>query len=159
MGARAAECIGETLSAKGAGSRRGVQIGIWSCSASAFCLSSSELCGRTIVNCSDTIEVRRGGKARKIFTFANVTLTVRSEPTGAEISVNRAPGEKTPLHLEFSARAHELTAAGRASDDWQVASSSAARLRASRNVACNSPASRQNNASHRPMTSSSATAR
>ena len=58
----------------------------------------------------DTIEIKRGETARKMFAFLNATLNVTSEPNGAEISVDGAARGKTPLRIEVPARSHELIA-------------------------------------------------
>ena len=58
----------------------------------------------------DTIEIKRGETARKMFAFLNATLNVTSEPNGAEIFVGGAPRGKTPLRIEVPARPHELIA-------------------------------------------------
>jgi hypothetical protein len=58
----------------------------------------------------DTIEIKRGETARKMFAFLKAPLNVTSEPIGAEISVDGAPRGKTPLRIEVPARLHELTA-------------------------------------------------
>src|SRR4029077_4742697 len=58
----------------------------------------------------DTIEIKRGETARKMFAFLNATVHVTSEPNGAEISVDGDTGGKTPLRIELPARPHELIA-------------------------------------------------
>src|SRR6202040_833434 len=58
----------------------------------------------------DTIEIKRGETARKMFAFLKAPLNVTSEPIGVEISVDGAPRGKTPLRIEVPARLHELTA-------------------------------------------------
>ena len=58
----------------------------------------------------DTIEIKRGETARKIFAFLNATLNVTSEPNGGEIYVDGALQGKTPLRIELPGRLHELIA-------------------------------------------------
>ncbi len=58
----------------------------------------------------DAVEVQRGGIARKMFAFVNGTLSVTSEPPGAEILVDGSVRGRTPLRMEIPARSHELVA-------------------------------------------------
>ena len=58
----------------------------------------------------DRVEIRRGETARKSFAFVNGTVSITSEPPGAEILVDGMPHGRTPLRIELPARPHELVA-------------------------------------------------
>jgi serine/threonine protein kinase/formylglycine-generating enzyme required for sulfatase activity len=58
----------------------------------------------------DAVEIQRGEMARKTFAFVNGTLSVTSEPPGAEILVDGSVRGRTPLQIEIPARSHELVA-------------------------------------------------
>ncbi len=58
----------------------------------------------------DRVEIRRGETAQKSFAFVNGTVSITSEPPGAEILVDRMPHGRTPLRIELPARPHELVA-------------------------------------------------
>jgi len=58
----------------------------------------------------DAVEIHRGEIARKTFTFVNGTLSVTSEPPGAEIVLDGSVRGRTPLQMEIPARSHELVA-------------------------------------------------
>lgn len=59
---------------------------------------------------SEAIEIRRGETLQKTFAFVNASLSVTSDPSGAEILVDGKPQGKTPLRMEIAARQHELIA-------------------------------------------------
>src|SRR5207237_4066268 len=48
--------------------------------------------------------------AHKSFAFVSATTNITSEPSGAEILVDRKSRGRTPLRIELPARAHELVA-------------------------------------------------
>ena len=56
------------------------------------------------------VEIQRGQTARKSFAFVDGTVSVTSEPAGAEILVDGMPRGRTPLRIELPARPHELVA-------------------------------------------------
>jgi hypothetical protein len=58
----------------------------------------------------DGVEIQRGDTTRKSFAFANGTVSITSEPPGAEILVDGMPHGRTPLRIELPARPHELVA-------------------------------------------------
>jgi len=58
----------------------------------------------------DAVEIQRGEMALKTFAFVNGTLSVTSEPPGAEILVDGSVRGRAPLQLEIPARSHELVA-------------------------------------------------
>ena len=58
----------------------------------------------------DGIEILRGETARKSFAFVNGTISVTSEPAGAEVLVDGTLRGRTPLRIELPARPHELVA-------------------------------------------------
>jgi eukaryotic-like serine/threonine-protein kinase len=59
---------------------------------------------------SDTVEIQRGETARKLLPFLSATLSVTSEPAGADVLVDGSERGRTPLRVEVPARAHELVA-------------------------------------------------
>jgi formylglycine-generating enzyme required for sulfatase activity len=59
---------------------------------------------------SDTVEIQRGETARKSLPFLSATLSVTSEPAGADVLVDGSERGRTPLRVEVPARAHELVA-------------------------------------------------
>jgi eukaryotic-like serine/threonine-protein kinase len=63
----------------------------------------------------DGVEIQRGETTRKSFAFVNGTVSITSEPPGAEILVDGMPHGRTPLRIELPARPHEL---GAQLDDW-----------------------------------------
>src|SRR6266496_4280123 len=58
----------------------------------------------------DGVEIQRGETTRKSFAFVNGTVSVTSEPAGAEVLVDGTLRGRTPLRIELQARAHELVA-------------------------------------------------
>src|SRR4029077_11843661 len=54
----------------------------------------------------DVVEIRRGEIARKSFAFVNGTVSITSEPPGAEILIDGIPRGRTPLRIELPARPH-----------------------------------------------------
>jgi hypothetical protein len=58
----------------------------------------------------DGVEIQRGETTRKSFAFVNGTVSITSEPPGAEILVDGMPHGRTPLRIELPARSHELIA-------------------------------------------------
>ena len=58
----------------------------------------------------ETVEIQRGDTTRKVFAFVNGSVSVTSEPAGAEILVDGKPGGRAPLRMEIPARAHDLIA-------------------------------------------------
>jgi eukaryotic-like serine/threonine-protein kinase len=58
----------------------------------------------------DGVEIHRGDTTRKSFAFVNGTVSITSEPPGAEILVDGMPHGRTPLRIELPARPHELVA-------------------------------------------------
>jgi eukaryotic-like serine/threonine-protein kinase len=56
------------------------------------------------------VEIQRGETTRKSFAFVNGTVSVTSQPPGAEILVDGIPHGRTPLRIELPARPHELIA-------------------------------------------------
>jgi hypothetical protein len=58
----------------------------------------------------DGVEIQRGETTRKSFAFVNGTVSITSEPPGAEILVDGMPHGRTPLRIELPARPHELVA-------------------------------------------------
>ena len=65
----------------------------------------------------DGVEIQRGETARKSFAFVNVTVSITSEPPGAEILIDGIPRGRTPLRIELPGRPHELVAQ---LDGWAV---------------------------------------
>jgi eukaryotic-like serine/threonine-protein kinase len=63
----------------------------------------------------DGVEIQRGETTRKSFAFVNCTVSITSDPPGAEILVDGMPHGRTPLRIELPARPHELVAQ---LDDW-----------------------------------------
>jgi formylglycine-generating enzyme required for sulfatase activity/serine/threonine protein kinase len=59
---------------------------------------------------TDTMEIKRGETARKIFAFAIAPVSITSEPAGAEVSIDGTTRGRAPLRVELPARAHELVA-------------------------------------------------
>jgi formylglycine-generating enzyme required for sulfatase activity len=59
---------------------------------------------------TDAIEVKRGETLRKSFNFATAPVTIRSEPTGALVTINKRPSGKTPLEITLPARVHDIVA-------------------------------------------------
>lgn len=59
---------------------------------------------------TDTVEVRRGETARKLFAFVTVPVSVTSDPAGADIFVDGVVKGRSPLRIDLPARAHELVA-------------------------------------------------
>jgi serine/threonine protein kinase len=58
----------------------------------------------------DGVEIQRGETARKSFAFVNATMSITSEPPGAEILIDGIPRGRAPLRIELPARPHELIA-------------------------------------------------
>jgi hypothetical protein len=58
----------------------------------------------------DGVEIQRGATARKSFAFVNATVSITSEPPGAEILIDGIPRGRAPLRIELPARPHELIA-------------------------------------------------
>jgi len=58
----------------------------------------------------DGVEIQRGETTRKSFAFVNGTVSITSQPPGAEILVDGVPHGRTPLRIELPARPHELVA-------------------------------------------------
>ena len=58
----------------------------------------------------DTIEVRSGETVRKSFAFVNAPVSITSEPSGADVLVDRNARGRTPLRIELPARPHQLIA-------------------------------------------------
>ncbi len=58
----------------------------------------------------DRIEIKRGETAQKVFDFATGTISVASEPPGAEISVDGKVRGPSPLTLELPAGSHHVSA-------------------------------------------------
>jgi len=58
----------------------------------------------------DEIEVQRGATTTKSFAFVSATMSITSEPSGAEISVDGKSRGRTPLRLELPVRGHDLVA-------------------------------------------------
>jgi len=58
----------------------------------------------------DGVEIQRGETAQKSFAFVNGTVSITSEPPGAEILIDGIPHGRTPLRIELPARPHELIA-------------------------------------------------
>ena len=58
----------------------------------------------------ETVEIQRGETTRKTFAFVNGTVSVTSEPAGAEILVDGKEVGRAPLRTEIPARPHELIA-------------------------------------------------
>jgi serine/threonine protein kinase len=58
----------------------------------------------------DRVEIRRGETTRKSFAFVNGTVSITSEPPGAEILIDGIPHGRAPLRIELPARPHELVA-------------------------------------------------
>ncbi len=56
----------------------------------------------------DTVEIQRGEVTRKSLPFLSGTLSVTSEPAGAEVLVDGTERGRTPLQVEVPARTHEL---------------------------------------------------
>jgi formylglycine-generating enzyme required for sulfatase activity len=59
---------------------------------------------------SDTVEVERGETAQKSFAFVTATVSITSEPNGADVTVDGKSRGRTPLQIELPARPHELVA-------------------------------------------------
>jgi len=59
---------------------------------------------------SDSVEIGRGETVRKSLPFLSATLSVTSEPTGADILVDGNERGRTPLRVDVPARPHELVA-------------------------------------------------
>ncbi len=58
----------------------------------------------------DRVEIKRGEMARKVFDFATGTISIASEPSGAEISVDGKLRGPSPLTLDLLAGPHHLSA-------------------------------------------------
>ena len=58
----------------------------------------------------DGVEIRRGETAQKSFAFVNGTVSITSEPPGADVLIDGIPHGRTPLRIELPARPHELIA-------------------------------------------------
>src|SRR5437764_11021053 len=58
----------------------------------------------------DGVEIQRGETARKSLAFVNGTVSISSEPPGAEISIDGIPRGRTPLRIELPAHPHDLIA-------------------------------------------------
>jgi eukaryotic-like serine/threonine-protein kinase len=58
----------------------------------------------------DGVEIQRGETARKSFAFVSGTVSITSEPTGAEVLVDGTLRGRTPLQIDLPARPHELIA-------------------------------------------------
>lgn len=58
----------------------------------------------------DTVEIQRGETARKSVPFLSGTLSVTSEPAGADVLVDGQGRGRSPLQVEVPARGHELVA-------------------------------------------------
>jgi hypothetical protein len=58
----------------------------------------------------DGVEIQRGETAQKSFAFVNGTVSITSDPQGAEILIDGIPRGRTPLRTELPARPHELKA-------------------------------------------------
>jgi serine/threonine protein kinase len=58
----------------------------------------------------DGVEIQRGETAQKSFAFVNGTVSITSEPPGAEILIDGMPRGRAPLRIELPARPHELIA-------------------------------------------------
>jgi hypothetical protein len=56
------------------------------------------------------VDVQRGDTANKSFAFVRALTNITSEPSGAEIFVDRQSRGRTPLRLDLPARSHELVA-------------------------------------------------
>ena len=56
------------------------------------------------------LEVQRGDTTNKSFAFVRALTNISSEPSGAEIFVDRQSRGRTPLRLDLPARSHELLA-------------------------------------------------
>lgn len=57
----------------------------------------------------DEVEVERGETTRRTFAFVNGTLSVTSEPAGAEIFVDGSLAGEAPARMGIAARRHELS--------------------------------------------------
>jgi formylglycine-generating enzyme required for sulfatase activity/serine/threonine protein kinase len=57
----------------------------------------------------EEVEVERGETTRRTFAFVNGTLSITSEPTGAEIFVDGSLAGETPTRMGIAARRHELS--------------------------------------------------
>jgi serine/threonine protein kinase len=58
----------------------------------------------------DEVEVQRGATTTKSFTFVSAMTNITSEPSAADISVDGKSSGRTPLHVDLTARPHELVA-------------------------------------------------
>ncbi|MEP6822259.1 MAG: bifunctional serine/threonine-protein kinase/formylglycine-generating enzyme family protein [Chthoniobacterales bacterium] len=58
----------------------------------------------------DRVEIKRGETTRKVFDFATGTISIASEPPGAEISIDGKVRGPSPLTLELPAGSHRVSA-------------------------------------------------
>jgi hypothetical protein len=58
----------------------------------------------------DEVEVERGEAAKKSLAFVSATITVTSDPSGAEVKIDGAAQGRTPLQIELPATTHVITA-------------------------------------------------
>jgi len=63
------------------------------------------------------VQIQRGETAQKSFAFVNGTVSITSEPPGADMLIDGIPHGRTPLRIELPARSHELIAR---LDGWPV---------------------------------------
>ncbi|HEY2125430.1 MAG TPA: bifunctional serine/threonine-protein kinase/formylglycine-generating enzyme family protein [Chthoniobacterales bacterium] len=59
---------------------------------------------------TDTVEIKRGELTRKAFAFVTVSLSITSDPPGANILVDGVDKGPSPVRLDLPARAHEVVA-------------------------------------------------